>query len=308
MRIATTSIYDSIKRNLNRVSVDMMKANQVVSSGKKINRLSDDPVSLISVLDLRSSLSNLRQMEKNIGMGMTWLNMGESALTQVEDLLSQTKSLCVEMASDTKGASERQTAATLVEGLLEQILSLANTQAGGRYIFSGTETGTPPFSYDEEGIPPSVTYQGNGTPFSMRIAKDMEVEVGRDGEAVFGEDNFDWADPSAGQDNVFKTLLDFKSFLENNEAEGIRATLDRLDNHLEAVQTTIANTGIKMNRLEAKENIIQDLKITYTERLSSLEDADIAEAIMELESKELAYQAALASSSKVMAMSLVDYL
>ncbi|MCD6297532.1 MAG: flagellar biosynthesis protein FlgL, partial [Deltaproteobacteria bacterium] len=61
-------------------------------------------------------------------------------------------------------------------------------------------------------------------------------------------------------------------------------------------------------RMEIKENIFQDLKISNTERLSKIEDADIAEAIMDLKAKELAYQAALASSAKVMKMSLVDYM
>lgn len=308
MRIATTSIYHSIKTNLNMVSVNMMKANEVVSSGKRINRLSDDPVGLVSVLDLRSSLANIEQLDENITMGKAWLTMGESALTQVGDLLSQTRALCVEMASCTQRASERATAAKVVDGRLEQILSLANTQVGGRYIFSGTESAAAPFSYDGEGTPQTVTYQGNGSPFAIRIAKDIDVEVGRDGEAVFGDGDFDWGDTAAGAHNIFKTLLDLKSSLETDDVAGIQGTLDKLDSHLETVRKAIADTGIKVNRLDAKKSIIQDLTLTYTERMSSLEDADIAEAIMDLESKELAYQAALASSAKVMAMSLVDYL
>ena len=59
--------------------------------------------------------------------------------------------------------------------------------------------------------------------------------------------------------------------------------------------------------METKEKIYQDLKITNTDRLSKIEDADITEAIMDLKSRELVYQAALASSAKVMQLSLVDY-
>jgi len=60
--------------------------------------------------------------------------------------------------------------------------------------------------------------------------------------------------------------------------------------------------------MEIKTNIFQDLNIANTDRLSNIEDADITEAIMDLKEKELAYQAALASSARVMQLSLIDYL
>jgi flagellar hook-associated protein 3 FlgL len=63
-----------------------------------------------------------------------------------------------------------------------------------------------------------------------------------------------------------------------------------------------------MIRMEIKENILQDMDIANTERLSKIEDADIPEAIIDLKAKEVAYQAALASAAKVLNVSLVDYL
>ena len=61
-------------------------------------------------------------------------------------------------------------------------------------------------------------------------------------------------------------------------------------------------------RIETRENIIADLKLSYTDNKAKLEDADIVEAITALQNQELAYQAALASSSKLMNLSLVDFL
>ena len=60
--------------------------------------------------------------------------------------------------------------------------------------------------------------------------------------------------------------------------------------------------------MEIKEKIYQDMDLTNTDRLSKIEDADIAEAIMDLKAKEVAYQAALASAARVLNVSLVDYL
>lgn len=305
MRVTNKSLYENIVMRLNTVSSAMVRANDVVSSGKKINRLSDDPVGLVSVLNLRSSLANLAQLERNLAAGRSWLDAGESALNQVEMILSDTKALCVQMASANMGSAERGNATALVNGYLQQILALSNTQVGGRYIFGGTKTDIAPFELSGD---TEVIYQGNESPFSIKIGRNMDLAVGRNGEQIFGNDDFDWNDLGAGHDNVFKTLIDLKGYLSANDPASVRETLAKLDGHLENIRAVISDTGAKALRLDTKQKIIEDLKLGYTERLSSIEDSDIAEAIMNLKSKELAYQAALASSSRVMQMSLLNYI
>jgi flagellar hook-associated protein 3 FlgL len=305
MRVTNKSVNESVIMRLNSISSDLFKANEVISSGKKINRLSDDPVGLVSVLNLRSSLANLDQLERNLAAGRSWLEAGESALSQVESILSETKALTVQMASANVGSKERSNATAIVEGYLQQILALANTQVGGRYIFGGTKTDIAPFELSNG---PEVIYQGNESAFSIKIGRNMDVAVGRNGEQVFGEGDFDWSDPDAGHDNVFKTLIDLKAHLSGNDTESIRETLSKLDGHLHHIRAVISDTGAKTLRLDTKEKIIDDLKLGYSERMSRIEDCDLAEAIMTLKSKELAYEAALTSSSRVMQLSLVNYL
>jgi flagellar hook-associated protein 3 FlgL len=305
MRVTNKSLHESIVSQLNAVSSAMVAANQVVSSGKKINRLSDDPVGLVSVLNLRSSLSNLDQLERNLGTGRSWLEAGESALSETENILSEARALCVQMSSANVGAAERSNAVQVVDGYLQQILALANTEVGGRYIFGGTKTNVVPFVFSGSA---EAAYQGNETPFSIKIGKQVDLAVGRDGEKIFGDCDMDWSDPGAGHDNVFKTLMDLKDHLRLNDAESVRETLTKLDSHLDTVRAVVSDTGAKVLRLDTKEAILQDLKLGYTERKSQIEDCDIAEAVMNLKSKELAYQASLASSSRVMQLTLVDYL
>lgn len=305
MRVTNKSLNESVIMRLNTVSSDLYKANEVVGSGKKINRLSDDPVGLVSVLNLRSSLANLDQLERNLAAGRSWLDAGESALNQAESILSDAKALCVQMASANVGSSERSNATAIVEGYLQQILALANTQLEGRYIFGGTKTDLAPFELSDGS---EVLYQGNETPFSIKVGRNMDLAVGRNGAQIFGDGDFDWSDPDAGHDNVFKTFLDLKVHLDGNDSESIRETLSKLDEHLHHLRSVISDTGAKTLRLDTKARIIDDLKLGYSERMSTLEDADIAEAIMKLKSKELAYEAALASSSRVMQLSLVNYI
>ena len=292
MRVANTTIYDMVKFNLNNITEELNKANKVVSTGKRINNLSDDPVGLNQVLNIKSTLSNIEQLGRNISLGKSWLTASESALTQVQNQISDAKALCVQMATATTGSAERASAAATVQNTLEEIVSLTNTEVNGRYVFAGSKTDAAPFSRDNDTN--VVTYNGDNKAFTMKIGRDATVEVGSDGEAVFGD--------------IFTTLSDLKDALEADDVSGIQAAMSNLDTHFDRISTKISEIGSKMLRMETKEKIFQDLNITNTERLSKIEDADITEAIMDLKAKELAYKAALASSARVMQLSLVDYL
>lgn len=287
MRVANKSIYDSVQYNLGSISEELNKANEIATTGKSINNLSDDPVGLTQSLNIRSALSNIEQMGRNISYGNSWLTASESALTNVQNIISDTKVLCVQMASGTIGSDQRASAAVSVQNMLDEIVSLANTDVAGNYIFAGSKTDTIPF--DQDG-----TYNGDNNPFTIKISQNSTVEVGSDGEAVFG--------------TVFNTLADLKAALQSNNVGGIQDAMDKLDTHFDDISGKISDVGSKMNRMEIKDKIFQDLNFSNTERLSKIEDADIAEAIMNVKAAALTYQAALASSSKVMTLTLVDYL
>lgn len=298
MRVANKILYDNAIRDLGKASSEMVKANEVVSSSKRINDLSDDPVGLVTVLDLRSSISNLNQMDRNISMGETWLTASESALTQLNNIITSTKELTISMASANIGSAERANNAGLVNGYLEEVISLANSSSGGRYIFSGTNTDTIPFAFDAAGT--QIVYAGNDTAFSINIGKDTVIPVGKDGKDIFGS-NWD-------NSNIFKTFIDLKTSLESNDIAGIQTAMSNLDSHLKSVNGNISDIAGKSIRLDVKREIVADLELTDTERMSNIEDADLAEAVITLKSKELAYNAALSSSSKIMQMSLVNFL
>jgi len=287
MRVANKTICDGVKYNLGNCTQEMYKANETVSTGKRINNLSDDPVGLTQALNIRSALSNIEQMQRNISSGNSWLASSESALTNVEDIISDTKALCVQMASATTGSSQRLSAAGTIQNMLDEIISLANTDVAGNYIFSGSKTDTTPFSSNG-------TYNGNDNAFTIKIGKDATVEVGSDGDAVFG--------------NIFTTMSNLKAALESNNIGGIQDAISNLDGHFDDISARISDVGSKMNRMDVKEKIFQDINFANTDRLSKIEDADMAEAIMDLKAREFAYQAALTSSAKLMTLTLVDYM
>jgi len=287
MRVANRYIFESVKYNLGSISEELSRVNEIATTGKRINSLSDDPVGLAQSLTIQSDLAGIEQMGRNIDYGNSWLSASESALTSVQNIISDTKALCVQMASGTIGADQRSAAAETVQNNLDEIVSLTNTNVAGNYIFSGMKTDTIPF--DQYG-----NYSGDNNAFAIKISKNSTIEIGSDGDAVFG--------------TVFDTLIDLKDALQNNDVGGIQDAMDNLDGHFDDITAKISDVGSKMNRMEIKDKIYQDFDFTNTERLSKIEDADIAEAIMNVKAAELTYQAALASSSKVMTLTLMDYL
>ena len=287
MRVANRYIFESVKYNLGSISEELSRANEIATTGKRINSLSDDPVGLAQSLTIQSDLAGIEQMGRNIDYGNSWLSASESTLTSVQNIISDTKALCVQMASGTIGADQRSAAAETVQNNLDEIVSLTNTNVAGNYIFSGMKTDTIPF--DQYG-----NYSGDNNAFAIKISKNSTIEIGSDGDALFG--------------TVFGTLIDLKDALQNNDVGGIQDAMDNLNGHFDDITAKISDVGSKMNRMEIKDKIYQDFGFTNTERLSKIEDADIAEAIMNVKAAELTYQAALASSSKVMTLTLMDYL
>ncbi len=287
MRVANKSIFEAVKYQLANITEEMSSANLVIATGKRVNKLSDDPVGMAQGLTIKTALANIEQLERNVSLGNSWLVASESAMNQAQDIVSDLKALSVQMASANTNDAQRTSAAQTVQNLRDEIVALANTEVGGRYIFGGTKTDTISFS-------PDGTYNGNNDAFTIKSDKNATMAVGIVGSTVF--------------EDLFITLNSFETALTANNISGIQNAMTRLDTDFDTITNKISDVGSKMMRMEVKGKILEDMNLSNTERLSKIEDADIAEAIMNLKSVEFAYQATLASSSRVMELSLVDYL
>ena len=294
MRVSSKAMWDTTRYQLGNITNELTEASIIIATGKRINSLKDDPVGVTRVLNLKSNLSDLDQIKKNLSTAQTWLDAGETALSSVQDIVTESKTLAIAMRNDTVNADDRQVAAEQIRGYILQLESLANTQVQGQYIFSGTKTDTKSFELDDQQNPTTATYSGNSTAFEIKTGKNSTIEVSQNGGSLFS--------------TLFSSMIDLLNDLETDDAAGIETGIANLNTDFETINTAIADIGAKGVRVETKEKIIQDLNLSYTESRSELEDADIIEAISHLKSTELAYQAALASTSKLMTMSLVDFL
>ena len=296
MRVATQSFYKGIQQNLLRLSWNLERVNEKITSGKKINRPSDDPIAAMDSLGLRTALSQMEQYSRNIGVGRSWLTLSESSLTQILDLVTRAKEIAIQMSNDSQNSETRASTAFEVGHLLDQAVALGNTKLGNSYIFAGYQTHTSPFSKVTVGDIETSQYLGDTNNFQIQIGDNETLTAGKNGQNVLMDSN------------LFNTLGNLKKALEDNNVSRVRQQLNALDGVDTYLNNQIADVGAKSNRLEGKENVLADLNLHFKDRLSQVEDVDLAEITLELKEKELAYQAALQASASISQLSLMDYL
>lgn len=136
-KMMTNNVMNSINRNKNRVN-DL--ENQY-TSGKKIQKPSDDPIIAVRALKLRSNISELEQYkEKNIPDAISWMEVSESALNNINELIKKMNGYCLQAANDTLSVSARSSIVDNLAQLKSQIYQECNANYAGRYVFSGYKT------------------------------------------------------------------------------------------------------------------------------------------------------------------------
>jgi flagellar hook-associated protein 3 FlgL len=279
------------------LSADLYKINEKVSSGKNFSRVSDDPVSSIIAAGYRKALSQIEQYQTNGKIGMTRLNLSESVLSHVLDMVDKAKEIAIQLGSGTQTDEARSAAALVVGSFLDQVIDLGNTQLNGNYIFAGYETKTAPFSKatGAGGIDTAV-YNGDTNNFQIQIGTNQTMTIGKNGQVVFMDSN------------LFDTLGTLKKALEDNDPVTIQQQLNNLNSAENYLNLQISDVGVSENELEKKQEMLSNVSSKMKGFLSNIEDADETELAVELNAQQTAYQTALLASNKIMQLNLTNYL
>ena len=156
MRVTNLMMNSNMLNNINKNKADLSKKFDQYATGQKIQRPSEDPVVAVRSLKYRSQLTELEQYYgKNIPDAASWMDITESALDNINSLLTNMNSYCVQGATDTLEVEDRNSIAETLEQYKEQIYQCLNTDYAGRYVFAGYRTDTP-LQFDEKTI--STTY------------------------------------------------------------------------------------------------------------------------------------------------------
>jgi flagellar hook-associated protein 3 FlgL len=400
MRISTSQIYATSLSYINTSITELTRLQEQNASQKRVNKPSDDPCAMGEILKLRNQESGNDQYLENMKTAQGYLSLIDDILSSASETVIRCKELASQCATDTYSLSQKQGNGLEVEQLLEDLVSLANTDYVGNALFAGQTIDQDPFTiglgvtiddpnlsftdvvsvqgatddvvyvlFDEDGeiggsqdfayrysvdggenwttellaagdttleftevgvsmelasgtnvtatddanngtalyIRPAVFYNGNNERMNITIDDDSTMEVTMDGTRVFGGRDAA-GEPMNIDENVFEAMCDLIAYAQTGDSEGAAACLETLNNAHIRMETQAACVGAKENRLTMATDANAVYKQDILSRISGLEDADYAKLSTELSKQELIYESVLSTCSKIMNMSLNDYL
>jgi len=300
VRVTHQMIGRSITQNLRSNLAALQEKSNQLATGRYFTRPSQDPVGTYKTMQITgSSLKRNEQFRRNIGEGITWLTVTENALADSTKAIHRLRELAI-AAGSALSHGDRLAIAPEVKEILHHLVSIANTELGGLYIFGGHQTQAPPYTLTEDpaGII-TVNYNGDGEQRRVEIAPAQQLAVNLAGTAAFGE----------GVTELFQTVETMRQALLNNDTVALGGTvLSELDVNLNRLIQSRAESGARLARLNVTEERLLDEHTYLRELRSRIEDIDIAGMVTEFTMQENAYQAALATSARMIFPSLVDFL
>jgi len=224
VRVTSQTIARQVAEELQRSYQRVARAQEAVTSGRRINHLSDDPVGASRALRLRGFEESLAQYQRNIDYGTPFLDQADSVLGDVTEGLTRAKELALAMVNDTNSATERHAAAREIHQIFLQVRAEANTKVENRFLFGGFLNGSAPFV---EGAA-RVDYLGDNGEITIQTNPASTLPINLPGSAVF-----QGAGVVGGQ-GIFDVLQDLEAVLEGGDSASA-ITLDvNLDNGIAA--------------------------------------------------------------------------
>lgn len=294
MRVTQTVLMNQVLADLLAADARRLQVHRQLSTGRRINAPSDDPVGAVGVLRYRTELSLIERYRANAADGRDWISATESALQNATDILQRARELAVQGANGTLNQQSLQALAAEVDQLRQGLIQVGNATLGDRYLFGGQKTTAAPFKTDG-------TYQGG----TAGVDADLVREIGPGVTVtvnVTGDVVLEAATRPAG------VLDQLASHLAAGDTAAVQADLGQVDAVLDSVFATRADLGARQARLELADQRLQDTAYGLQQLQSEVEDVDVAEVATRLSVQENAYRVALAATARIVQPTLLDFL
>lgn len=271
-------------------------ALQQLSTGQRVNRPSDDPAAAAASIRNYASTQAVDQYQQNVSSVRSLLQSADSALSSVVTSLTKAVTLGVQGGDPTLSDSNRQQLAQQVQGILTTVVQLANTSYNGIYVFAGTANTDVPFTADPSSG--SVTYQGNSGQNTVAVADGTSVTTSIPGDALF---------QNSGA-SVLGSLQQLASALATGTPSDITGATASVRSSLDYIGEQRVFFGNASNQLESMDSYLQQETVSLASQQNDLVGVDVAKAITNFTTASTAHDAALSAGSKVLQISLLDYL
>jgi len=287
--------------DMDRITKRLDRAQYLITSGRRINQVSDAPDEISHLLAARTQLSASTQVHSNLNRVKGEVDAAETALQQAINVMDRVTVLGTQGATDTMTADSRRSLANEIGSLLEQLVNLAGTKVDGRFVFSGDSDTTSPYTIDMDIDPPYSAYQGSASTRKVEHPSGALIKVSLTAQEIFED-----ADPTR---NIFAAVQEIRTALAANDTDSIKDALGRVrfsNNHL---NNQLAFYGAVQNQVAEGIDFAFKQELRLKAEISAIEDADLTEAILELNQARLQQEAALGAQSQILNKpSLLDFL
>jgi flagellar hook-associated protein 3 FlgL len=291
--------------DLERIQARAARAQAQISSGFKVNTLSDAPHQLVQIAQTQLDLAKSEQSIVNLGRTKAEVDNNEAALGVSVKILQDVIVAGAQGADAHASPAERQLLAGRVKEWHSELVRIANSNYGGRYQFAGDQDQTAPYQLDWS-QPGGVARVHNAA--DTRLIED----AGGNRFSVSGraQDIFDVRDSAdaVASGNVFDSLHQLSEALSGGDATQIADALQLVREAHEHVNRKQANYGTAQNRVQEAIDDANRKKLRATVELAAQREADVPAAILELGQSATNLQAAIAAQARLPATSLFDYL
>ncbi|MCX6131076.1 MAG: flagellar hook-associated protein FlgL, partial [Proteobacteria bacterium] len=290
MRISDRQRYELANSRVDKAKTDNTDMLEQLSTQKRINKVSDDPIAMGQSLRRKTQISNFDQFIKNIEFSKGFLERSEAALTGISDNLIRAKELSVTLSNSTYGPGSREAAAGEIKEIIDGVVSLANSSYGSRYLFGGFRTQTPPVSQDGN-------FLGDDGAIFLQIDDGTFRQINLQARNLF-EPNVD--ERAKKHFGMIATLQILHDSLHTNDVEGIRVAMEELDFQTEKTSSYQATLGAIYNAIENTANKIELNRELTQADLSRLEDSDTYKVTSDFKRTESVLQSTLMASNKLL--------
>ena len=298
MRVSDRQRYFTSETRVERAKNNNGKMLEQISTQKRLNRVSDDPVGLSYSIKQKSSISGFEQYSKNMSFAKGYLERSEASLRGIQDYLIRAKELAVSQANSTYAADSRSASAKEIREIIDGVVSLANSSYGNRYVFGGFRTTTPPLTNNGN-------FVGDDGVIFLQVNNKKFRQINVQARGLFESD----ADErEEGHTNMIANLEHIYTALEDDNVPELRKAMHELEYQMDKninYQATLGSIHRGISETEKRVELSRDLA---KGELSKTEDVDMFKASSDFKQTEAILQSTLMASNKLLQPSLMNFL
>ena len=306
MKISTSYLFDRATQQMSTVQSDLAKTQAQIAARKQVLNPSDAPDQAAAIQRLKSVIGRQNSYTNTLENVQSRLDAEDSSLGSTSELLIRVKEISVQAANGTLGTTDRKALGTELQGLRDQLLSLANSQdSNGNYLFAGSRVREPAFAVDASGYP---AYKGDQTRMNVIVGEQRTFSINRTGTDAFASVVRTDANGVSSGVGFFQSLDELTAAVNSSDPTKIQRGIGEMDRLLEGVSLARADVGTDMKTVEQQTSVVEDTVLSLKTTLSNIEDLDYATAITEMKKQMLALEAAQSSFAQISRLNLFSYL